>query len=170
MISYAFSVGWKLSQKTYFRSSGHVGAVSWLHRSDTSKSPVPQHPLVETSKPATPHHHSESGRGGGQGQGNKRGMHRTVFAGVRDHVLQDVVDIHVADSLARQLLLEQHYLLLQPGVVQLRRVVASGVAVPGQAAGEGPLRGHAPDRRHPQDRDPPGPLLVQLLDNRQAHA
>lgn len=84
---------------------------------------------------------------------------RTVFAGVRDHVLQDVVDVHVADLLALQLLLEPRDLLLQPGVVQLRRVVASRVAVPG----EGPLRRHAPDRRHPQDCDPPGPLLVQLL-------
>lgn len=88
---------------------------------------------------------------------------RTVFAGVRDHVLQDVVDVHVADLLALQLLLEPRDLLLQPGVVQLRRVVASRVAVPGEAAGEGPLRRHAPDRRHPQDCDPPGPLLVQLL-------
>ena len=88
---------------------------------------------------------------------------RTVFAGVRDHVLQDVVDVHVADLLALQLLLQLRDLLLQPGVVQLRRVVASRVAVPGEAAGEGPLRRHAPDRRHPQDCDPPGPLLVQLL-------
>lgn len=60
IIWYALSVGWKLSQKTYFRSSGHVPAVTWLHSSDTSNSPVPQHPLVETSKPAATSHHIQN--------------------------------------------------------------------------------------------------------------
>lgn len=49
-VEYVFSVGWIESKKTYLEASEHEG--EWeLHKKDASISPVPQHPLVVSSKP-----------------------------------------------------------------------------------------------------------------------